>query len=937
MKIVPNYVISNNQSVKRSPSFAQNPQTERTSANNVQNVTPDYNVSKPMTYTKIEDIKLPNNLTAHYYKLGNGQKVVIVPKDGETVIKSYVNTGALNEPDRVRGISHYIEHNLFNGSEALGDKDYFEEVHKMGAYTNASTNLSITDYEIDSQLLEDTDLENQIKLHAGMIQTPKFLQEKLDKEKKIVNSEINMYMSDDGANAETITLKNLFNIKSTSPTLVAGSTDNIDALTREDVVEYFNNNYYPANTVTVITGEVDEAKTMELVSKYFNSTKMPTGERTYEKMTPIEKTVRQDIISNKKTGRAEILLGFAGPENNDENSQVYLRAVNQLLLGLSNSRVKNTEEKYSTSIAYSIDRLGTRPSDKTAITLRTSVPEEYVEPVLKDIYKVLTEIATNPPTPDEFEAIKTNIKKVNSISMQSSAELNYHIGKDFLNGTPYKTTNYEKILDSMTYEDFINTARKYYDLNKTALTVVHPKNTTKESIENNFNNAKTQVSFTGSNKKTPVNLDKIEQYRMPNNFEVILVDSDSDVVNYSLEYYTKDRTPKKPAVSDILNDMFKYCGTYHRTWEQMADFSDKNAINSGLRAGTSNLSISGSFPVDKTGMSLDMFRENLLQPDLNYKLFENAVKHCKDRYSTAEPSAFDAYDKAMFEGTQNAYTYKDKLESLNNITYNDVMALYNELLTKGQGQIVVTAPFSKHPELRQMIFNNAGLLNIVQPKNTDLPKCHIQNNNVQVHTVETNRNQAEIVEGFKFRQNGNIKDEVSILLLNTILGMGQGSRLFNDLREQRHLAYMVDSMYEANGDSGILSLMIKTTTNNTETGEKTLENIKKSIDGFNENIEKLKTQYVSEEELEKAKRSMKSNILSSFEMNSHKNSIIGDNAATVYGVDYTNKQLEIIDQITPQDILNTARNIFSNKPIYSIAGTKEALDFNKEYLDGLKN
>lgn len=936
MKIIPNYIISNNLTVKQAPSFAQNPANDRPEMKEIRNVTADYNVNKPMAYQKIEDIKLPDNLTAHYYKLGNGQKIVIIPKDGTTIVRSYVNTGALNEPDRVRGISHYIEHNLFNGSEALGNKDYFEEVHKMGAYTNASTNLSVTDYEIDSNLLEDTDLENQIKLHAGMIQTPKFLQEKLDKEKKIVNSEINMYMSDDSSSAETITLKNLFNIKSTSPNLVAGSTDNIDALTRQDVVDYFNNNYYPANIVTVITGEVGEAKTMELVSKYFNSTKVPTGQRTYEKMTPVEKPVRQDIISNKKTGRAEILLGFVGAENNNEKDQIYLRAVNQLLLGLANSRVKKTEEKYSTTISNTVDRLGSRPSDRMAIMLKTSVPEEYVEPILKDIYKILTELGTNPPSLDEFEAIKTNIKKVNAIGMQSSNELNHHIGLDFLNGTHYKTANYDKIIDTMTYDDFIKTARKYYDLNKTALTVVHPKNSTKESIENNYNNTKSQVSFTGTNKKTPINLDKISQYRMANNFELTFIDSDSDVVNYSLEYYTKDKSPKKAAVASILNDMFKYCGSTQHSWEQLAYLSDKHAIDSGLRARRSNLAIRGSFPYDKAGIGLNMLRENLIQADLNPQLFQNAVKHCKDRYSNMEPDAFDAYEKAMYEGTHNAYTYKDKLESLNNITYNDVIELYNEILTKGQGQIVVTGPFSKHPELKQMIFNNAGSFNYVQPKNTELTKCHVQNKDVQVHTVETNRNQAEIIEGFKFQQNGNIKDDVSIMLLNTILGMGQGSRLFNDLREQRHLAYMVDSAYQAQGDSGILSLMIKTTTNNTETGEKSLDNIKKSIDGFNENIQKLMNEYVSEEELTKAKKSMKSSILASLEMNSVKNSIIGDNAASVYGIDYTNKQIEMIDKITPQDILNTARNIFGNKPIYSIAATKEALDFNKDYLESLK-
>lgn len=935
MKIIPNFAITNNNTVKNTPSFAQNPQNDKKEVNSVPNFTADYHVNTPVGYKKIEDIKLPNNLTARYYKLSNGQKVIIIPKDGVTVIKSYVNTGSLNEPDRVRGISHYIEHNLFNGSDALGDKDFFEEVHKMGAYTNASTAFSVTDYVISSNLLEDGDLENKIKLHAGMLQTPKFLQDKLDKEKKIVDSEINMYLSDDTTKAQTLTLKNLFNIKSKAPDLIAGSTDNIDALTRDDVVEYFNNNYYPANTVTVIAGEVDEAKTMELVSKYFTSTKTGANQRYHEPMIPTDKPVRQDIISSKKTGSAEIFLGFAGHENNNEKDSVYLRAVNEFLYGLANARIKQIEQKYSTHIFPNIERLGTRPSDKNAIIVQTSVPEQYVEPVLKEIYSVIGSLATNPPTPDEFEAIKTSIKKVNSTVLQSSDEICDHIGLGFLNGTPYKTANYASIIDNMTYADFINTASKYYDLNKTALTVVHPKNSTKESIENNYNGAK-QLSFTGANKKTPIPNDKISRYTMPNNFEIAFIDSDTDVVNYSIDWFTKDVTPKKAAIGDILNDMLKYCGTRSHKWNELAQISDKNAIDSSIIATTNNLGLSGNFPADKANIGLELFRENLSQPDLNIDLFNNAIKHCTDDYSTVEPNAFEPYKKVMFEQTQRAFDTKDKLNSLKEITYNDVISLYNELITKGQGQIVVTGPFSKHPELKQMIFNNSAGYLPVAPKETNLTKCHIQNNETKVLTTETNKNQAEIIEGFKFNQNGNIKDEVCINLMNSIFGLGQGARLFKDLREQRHLAYMVESKYQKQGDSGILSMRIKTTTNNNETGEKSLDNIKKAIDGFNENIAKIISQPVTQEELERAKKTLKSEILYSIEMNSDRNAILSDHNTSPYGIDYINKEFDIIDTITTQDILNTAQNVFSGKPVYSISGTKEALDYNKEYLENLK-
>ena len=121
----------NSFSKAQKPAFtAQNPSVE--SIKQLPAVSPDYGVRTPIGYSFIGDIKLNNDLTAKHYKLANGQNVIILPKDGPTIVKTYVNTGSFNEPDKLRGISHYIEHNLFNGSEDLGDKVFFDEVNKMG-------------------------------------------------------------------------------------------------------------------------------------------------------------------------------------------------------------------------------------------------------------------------------------------------------------------------------------------------------------------------------------------------------------------------------------------------------------------------------------------------------------------------------------------------------------------------------------------------------------------------------------------------------------------------------------------------------------------------------------------------------------------------------------------------------------------------------------
>ena len=291
----------------------------------------------------------------------------------------------------------------------------------------------------------------------------------------------------------------------------------------------------------------------------------------------------------------------------------------------------------------------------------------------------------------------------------------------------------------------------------------------------------------------------------------------------------------------------------------------------------------------------------------------------------------------MYKNTPVAITEQEKLEQLSKVTFEDVIQLYRNILANGEGQVTVTGPFSKHPELKQAILNNTACYYPVQPKNLELNKTYEPIQRAEIHTVETNRNQAEVIEGFKYKISGNAKDSVCLQILNNVLGGSTSSRLFSDLRETRHLAYNVYSETDSIDNQGIITLYIKTTTNNTETGAKTLSNIQKSINGFNENIRRISSEKISPEELESAKKALKHRMLNGLESSDDKNSILASNMRKPYGAHYLNEKFAIIDSITEEDILNTAKNVFKGKPIYSISGTKEALDANKEYLEKLCN
>ena len=257
-------------------------------------------------------------------------------------------------------------------------------------------------------------------------------------------------------------------------------------------------------------------------------------------------------------------------------------------------------------------------------------------------------------------------------------------------------------------------------------------------------------------------------------------------------------------------------------------------------------------------------------------------------------------------------------------------------MTNSKASIAVTAPFNKKPELNDTLFRNiAAYKKFNGYKPQEFLDKYIPNTETKVLTDIDNKNQAEIIEAFKFRRGNNLKDDICLALLNTILGGNASSRLFNDLREQQKLAYHVRSDFKITDNIGLFYLKIGTTTDNKDTNEISYDNVQKSIDGFNKHINKIKTEKVTEEELNNAKLNLKNSILNTNNTYAAQTDGLLYNIDTPYGISRDNEALKMIDSITVDDIYNTANYVFSGKPIYSIIATENTLNANKQYLESL--
>lgn len=894
------------------------------------------NTSMPISYTKLGEIPIPgteNN--ASVFQLANGQRVIILPKKGPTQIKTTFNVGSLNETENIRGISHFIEHNLFNGSRGLAPKEYDKKVSNMGGYTNASTSFSKTDYYLTIQLLDNTFLEEGIKLNAEQTQFPSFLSDQLEKEKEPVKSEIDLYKDVISDVATSGMLKNLLGINTNSINFILGTKQNINSFTRDQVLDYYNTWYTPDNAVTVITGDVDVNETIGLVSKYFN--KKPdfskTAQRHYEPVKCIDRPIREDIIQ-KGSHIANISMGFAIPENTSERD---LAALDFLLnyMSSTDSEISKALDKYGIQPDFIREIMQNKPGGVQAVYTSINVPEEQIEEIIKILYEQLHKIANNPPDIVSF----TNEKNSFLESFDNAAEFSEGINGILTDMAIKKDYNYlankKYNIASLTPAEVSAAAKKFMDLNKVSLFVAHAEETQPDEINRNYaaiNNTSSSVSFGRANPLNDIQTDlsEIKEFRLWNNIETAVIPASptgdcSFIMDLETDTIKDASGPAIAILSELLNR-----GSALKGVQGYNTLKNQHNISLSFSAYSNGISVSALFKDSKMQDVLALMKETLAMPNFTQEEFERAKTNLKDMLANSSKSASDLYTKELFSDIRVYDTAEEQLAQIDSITLDDIRNLYSRIIATAQCEATCTLPTKQKPYLQDVF--NASLssgMPVFRPAainkslNTQTYKPITQPKTL---TAAEENAQADIAQTYTFKNTNNIEDDVKIQLLNLILGNGMSSRLFSDLREKEKLAYSVKSGVTYQNDTGIMTLRIATTTDPETQGEGSPENAKKAIEGFRRNIDLLKTQLVSEEELQQAKNKMKTYILDSRESNIEITSQMHEYRNSAYGLKHIEELYRAIDKITVQDIMAAANYVFGGEPITSIVASQKTLD-----------
>ncbi len=202
--------------------------------------------------------------------LPNGLTVILKPDRSAALasVQVWVKTGSIHESSHLgAGLSHYLEHMLFKGTERRAGREISATVQAHGGYINAYTTFDRTVYYID---LPSEHTGVAVDLLADAVLHSTLPADECAKEKDVILREIAM-TRDDPDNRLWDTLFSTAFREHPYRQPIIGHQDVFSAITRDDLVNYYRARYVPNNLVVVIVGDIDPAQTLASVTEHFGA------------------------------------------------------------------------------------------------------------------------------------------------------------------------------------------------------------------------------------------------------------------------------------------------------------------------------------------------------------------------------------------------------------------------------------------------------------------------------------------------------------------------------------------------------------------------------------------------------------------------------------------------------------------------------------------
>lgn len=744
------------------------------------------------------------------FSLDNGLQYVLEQRKGTGVvaIQVWVKVGSKYEEQKTAGITHFIEHLIFKGTEKVKANEMASRIESLGGSINAYTSYDNTVYHI---IIPRSAFEEGFEILIDAVKNPVFPEDEVVKEKKVVLEEIKMGEDD----PQRKLFKELFSLSYKGHPYgrpVIGYEDAVKNIGRQDILKYFKAHYSPDNMVIVVVGDFDETKASGLIKKYGTGAKS-ISKKTIEKKTgDDEKGNRQKTIE-KNVRESYLALSYRIPSVAHEDIPA-LEVLGTILGEGESSRLQEQLKNKKGMVTNSSTYLFTPKEEGLFVIYSTFKGRDYGT-IAKEVGKEAARLLQGGATPLEIQKAKNMIRASYVYSAETVQGRARQIGNfQILTGDPDFIDSFLTKVDRVTGDDVKRVLEKYITGKDSALVAMLPKGS---SNPYTFQLKNGLTCVVNKNKASP-----------------------SFAFRIGFAGGVKEEPKGKNGIFNILSRMLLK-GTKDKDAFTIAKKIDLLAGDISPFSGKNIFGLSGKFLSKDIEEVFDLLKELLTSTVLRgeelKKVKEEVLSGIRQRDDDPVRYTFLRFNEVLYQGHPYSKDPVGRESDIESIGLKDLEGLYRNFITPSNAVLAVSGDVDEKEveKLFRRIFSDcSGKTNTLRKEPVSTPResaQHIEKEIMQTHLI------------FGFLGPGVIdEDRYAIEVMDSILS-GMGGRIHKILREEKPYAYALTFFNHMAYEAGGMGIYIGT-------DKKLVEEVRQIV---NAEIKKILTKGFTEKEIGDAK------------------------------------------------------------------------------------
>lgn len=595
--------------------------------------------------------------------LPNGLTILVQENHAAPVVavRFYVQTGSIYEGKYLgTGISHLFEHVLQEGTKTRTKEEINAETQALGGQTNAYTSNDVTAYHI---VTAAPYFERALNNLADSMMNATFPEAEVKTQQGIIHHEMNMGEDDPGR-----VLWQNFNqtafIRHPVRLPVIGYRAAFDALTRDDIVSYYQSHYTPDNTILAVAGDVQAEDVFAAAEKALGSWQRRAAVTPVIPDEPAQTTPRRTVVEKSTTQEAMAMMGWHTIPL--QHPDLYALDVLAKILGGGETSRLTQELREKQELVYSVGAFSYTPNYNAGIfSVSATLPPEKLPGLEKAVWAQINKIKAEGVTETELARVKRGIE-TDFVFETDVASLAERMAYDYLGtGNPDYSAQYVKRINAVTAPQVQAMAKKYLLENGVTTAIVRPPL------------AKPQTTRTETQREAVA---PPQMFTLKNGLRVIVRENKTSptvaIASYGLDGLRREM-PGKHGIANITADLLLR-GTAKRSALEFSRIVDDMGASISTDSGYNAWTLSSNWLARDWRRGLSLVHEVLTQPAFSEDELrrEKTLVAASIRQQESEPDALAGLllREQFFGKHPYGSSPLGTVDSIEKITRDDVVA-----------------------------------------------------------------------------------------------------------------------------------------------------------------------------------------------------------------------------------------------------------------------